>query len=112
LATLIIVKIRLFDLDQLPEGSALSFTLGSKQAFAIHREGAIYAYLNACPHLGIPLEWMPNEFLDDENELIQCSTHGALFLIDTGECVSGPCRGDRLTPIAIQQDATSVYLDE
>lgn len=39
---------------------------------------------------------MPNLFLDVTGELIQCGLQGALFRIDTGECVHGPlpCLGD------------------
>jgi len=32
--------------------------------------------------------------------LIQCSTHGALFNIETGECLQGPCLGQSLQAIA------------
>jgi nitrite reductase/ring-hydroxylating ferredoxin subunit len=44
-----------------------------------------------CPHLGIPLNWAPERFLDLDGTLIQCSSHGALFQIDSGECIAGPC---------------------
>jgi nitrite reductase/ring-hydroxylating ferredoxin subunit len=30
-----------------------------------------------------------------------CATHGAEFTIATGLCISGPCRGDRLTSINV-----------
>ncbi len=85
------------------------FGAGETSGFAIRKDGEIYAYRNSCPHLGIPLDWQPNQFLDTEGELIECSTHGALFLIETGECISGPCSGDALKPIAIHCDQTSVY---
>jgi len=104
------VTIKLFDHAQLPEGAALSFALHDEPYFAVRKDGCVFAYKNKCPHLGIPLEWQPNEFLDAEGELIQCSTHAALFLIDSGECVSGPCTGEKLTPVAITCDDTGVYL--
>jgi nitrite reductase/ring-hydroxylating ferredoxin subunit len=34
--------------------------------------------------------------------LIQCSSHGALFEIDTGLCLAGPCPGARLRPIELR----------
>lgn len=64
--------------------------------FVIRQGDTFYAYENHCPHLGIELQWQPDRFLDADGEFIQCSTHGALFLIEDGECVSGPCRGQAL----------------
>ena len=61
-----------------------------------------YAYKNLCPHLQVELEFLENQFLDQDQEYIQCSTHGALFNVETGECISGPCLGESLQKIAIQ----------
>ncbi|HEY1146415.1 MAG TPA: Rieske (2Fe-2S) protein, partial [Allosphingosinicella sp.] len=35
---------------------------------------------------------------------IACDWHGALFAIDSGQCVGGPCMGQRLTawPVAVR----------
>jgi nitrite reductase/ring-hydroxylating ferredoxin subunit len=30
-----------------------------------------------------------------------CSTHGALFRVEDGVCLAGPCQGDRLEPYPI-----------
>lgn len=59
----------------------------------------VYVYENACPHLGIQLEWQADEFLDIDATMIQCSSHGALFKIEDGECVLGPCQGQSLRAI-------------
>lgn len=69
------------------------------QCFLVYHENKVYSYLNCCPHTGINLEWTPNQFLDTQNEYIQCSTHGALFDITNGLCLRGPCVGDRLKNI-------------
>jgi nitrite reductase/ring-hydroxylating ferredoxin subunit len=54
-------------------------------------------YLNTCPHLGVPLDWLPGRFLSADGSRIVCATHGAEFRIDTGQCLRGPCRGESLT---------------
>jgi len=38
--------------------------------------------------------------------MIQCSSHGALFTIEDGECVAGPCTGQSLIAVdfSIQDD--------
>ncbi len=87
--------------EELPEGSARGFEAGGEPVFAVRRFGEVYAYRNSCPHIGVPLEWLPDQFLDSEGELIQCATHGALFLIETGLCVAGPCTGEALDPLPI-----------
>ena len=62
------------------------------------------------PAPGVPLEWLPDRFLDDSGSLLQCATHGALFLIESGECVAGPCAGQSLRPLdAIERD-DSIWL--
>ncbi|WP_018275769.1 Rieske (2Fe-2S) protein [Teredinibacter turnerae] len=105
------MSIKLFSLSALPEGGAVSFPYKNQPAFAVKRDGEIFAYINSCPHLGIPLEWQENNFLDDDGELIQCATHGALFLIETGECISGPCNGEHLQPININIIAQDVFAE-
>jgi nitrite reductase/ring-hydroxylating ferredoxin subunit len=70
--------------------------------FVVRREDAVYGYLNRCPHIGSPLEWQPHEFLDPEGAFIQCAMHGALFRMEDGFCVSGPCAGDSLAPVALE----------
>lgn len=71
----------------------------------------IRAWLNHCPHLGIPLNWQPNEFLSLEGTHIQCSTHGALFTLEEGYCIAGPCRGQSLTVLQTEVDTDgNLYL--
>lgn len=71
----------------------------------------IRAWLNHCPHLGIPLNWQPDEFLSLEGTHIQCSTHGALFTLEEGYCIAGPCRGQSLIALQTEVDADgNLYL--
>lgn len=79
--------------------------------FVVHKNGEFFAYYNKCPHTGANLEWQEDKFLDLDNALIQCATHDALFTIDSGECISGPCVGDALEslPLSIKND--ELYLD-
>ena len=70
--------------------------------FVVHKDGAFNAYINSCPHTGANLEWQEDQFLDSDSVLIQCFTHGALFIIETGECVAGPCLGKALKPLSFE----------
>jgi naringenin degradation protein FdeD len=59
----------------------------------------VRVYVNACPHNGLTLDLVPGRFLNRERSHILCATHGALFRIEDGNCVAGPCRGGRLTSV-------------
>lgn len=96
--------------EYLPEARSRGFELDGLKLMAIRREGQVYVYQNRCPHRGVPLEWQTDEFLDTSGSLIQCATHGALFLIESGECVAGPCAGQSLNPIACREDASGIWI--
>lgn len=85
--------------DDLEEGKSLGFSSHHGPVFAVKRDGQIYVYKNECPHLHVNLEFQPDQFLDADGMLIECSTHGALFEIETGACLSGPCQGESLVPV-------------
>ncbi len=102
----------LCSLDEIPDNASKGFTLAERQLFAVRRNGALYLYENRCPHRGIPLEWQPDTFLDAEQQFIQCATHGALFQIDSGLCIAGPCNGAHLQPVAFELIDQQVVLSE
>lgn len=62
----------------------------------VRRGNAVFGYVNACPHIGAPLDWQARNFLDVERRHILCANHGALFEIETGYCIAGPCAGKSL----------------
>lgn len=96
--------------NELAEGQSRGFVIEQLNLFAVRREGRVYAYRNHCPHRGVALEWQPGRFLDDSGSLIQCARHGALFLIESGECVAGPCAGQALQAIECHEDATGIWI--
>lgn len=104
--------IRLCDTTEIADGQAKGFNLAGTALLAVRRDGKLHVYENRCPHRGIPLEWLPDQFLDSSGSLIQCATHGALFLIDTGECVAGPCAGQALRAVPCAERDGGVWLAE
>ncbi len=86
-------------LDDIPDGASRGFGPargGFIGLFAVRRGDVVYVYVNSCPHIGVPLDWAPDDFLTRDGAAIVCATHGALFAIETGLCIQGPCEGDRL----------------
>lgn len=102
---------KLCALEDLKNSDSKGFSIGEDAIFAVRQDPHVYIYRNQCPHLGIALEWLPDKFLDVDGELIQCSTHGALFTIDDGLCVSGPCSGQSLTALPAQIKDGDVWIE-
>jgi len=72
--------------------------------------GRVQAWRNVCPHMGRSLTFAPGEFLlGDRGELI-CPHHGASFDLRTGQCLSGPCAGDRLQTVEVIVENDRVLL--
>ena len=67
--------------------------------FAVQAGGGVAVYVNACPHLGVRLDWLPGRFLSADGQHIVCAMHGAVFRRADGVCLRGPCRGERLTAV-------------
>jgi nitrite reductase/ring-hydroxylating ferredoxin subunit len=85
--------------DEIKDNTAKGFCMGDVRFFIINHDGQFLAYINSCPHLNVPLEWLEHEFICKDTDLIRCATHGALFLPENGLCVSGPCTGRSLARV-------------
>lgn len=100
--------------DTIPEDCARGFTIetpaGPRQLLLARRNNRIYAYINRCPHTGVNLDWVPDRFLDRSGTYLQCATHGALFRIQDGFCVHGPCAGQSLRPVTIEEQGGKLFV--
>lgn len=96
--------------SEIAEGHSKGFEINGLRLFAVRKDGLVHVYENRCPHRQIPLEWLPDQFLDTSASLIQCATHGALFLIDNGECVAGPCAGQFLSALPCSERDGIIWL--
>ncbi|MCP5162448.1 MAG: Rieske (2Fe-2S) protein [Hahellaceae bacterium] len=86
------------------------FNIEGTVLFVVRTAHGVFAYKNQCPHRGIELEWFPDRFLNHDQEYIICSTHGALFDIRTGRCVSGPCVDEHLISIPAEIRGDDVFV--
>lgn len=83
---------------------------GEASAFVVRFDGAVYAYINRCAHVPVEMDWTDGAFFDYSKLYLICSTHGAMYLPHTGECVAGPCNGKRLTPLPVEERGGQVIL--
>lgn len=94
--------VHLCPLYDLADGTVRNFVLamraGRFHGFVIRRGAAVSGYVGRCPHAGLPLAQTLDDYLTPDRSHIACSWHGALFRIDDGHCMGGPCAGQVLTP--------------
>lgn len=102
-------------LDDITEGKSARFQATvdgtPRQLIAIRKGESVYLYINSCPHIGAPLDFKPGQFLNLERTHILCANHGALFDIETGDCISGPCAGEPLTPVKSRIKNGQVFIN-
>jgi nitrite reductase/ring-hydroxylating ferredoxin subunit len=105
---------RLCALAEIPDPGAKGFRFRQGGylflGFVVRRGENVRGYIDRCPHAGTPLALVGDRFLTREGDLILCSTHGALFRLDDGACVAGPCPGARLAPwpVAVEDGVVAV----
>ncbi len=80
------------------------------RGFVVHTAQGVRAYVNRCPHLDYPLNYLPDEFLTYDGRLLQCTMHGAVFEKDSGLCVGGPCLGRKLHALPVHIEDGGVML--
>ena len=97
---------------EIPVDGAKEIFVDGKGVVIVSRDGQFYAYANWCPHLGIELNFMPDQFMDSDNHFLMCANHGALFEVESGSCVSGPCSGDHLKPVSLSVEGDDILLGE
>ena len=92
-------------LNEIEDGEGKGFADGERAIFVVRQGRRVHGYVNSCPHSGTPLDWVEDRFISADSGLILCATHGAQFAIADGECLSGPCAGAYLRPVAVTVDA-------
>jgi nitrite reductase/ring-hydroxylating ferredoxin subunit len=93
------------ELAEIDDPGARGFVLTQRSSlygFVVRRGPRVCAYTNSCPHAGRLLQWKDDEFLTPDGRLLWCAAHGALFEIETGLCVAGPCAGARLCALSVR----------
>ena len=94
-------------LEDIPDGNSKGFPPipgAFMGLFAVRRGRQVWVYVNSCPHIGVPLDPVPDRFLDAKKQNILCATHGARFRVEDGFCTSGPCYGESLEAVRAHVD--------
>lgn len=93
--------------DELPAGRTKKFVLqcGGRdvECFVLNSGGTFHAYVNQCRHVPMGLDWVENQFFTADGQYVQCATHGAYYVPDTGECIAGPPCGRSLIRVPLAE---------
>ncbi len=99
----------------IPNRCARAFSLLGQAGEAVHIvlvrwDRKIHGYRNRCPHHGTPLDWERDQFFDGTGTNLMCGKHGAVFALDNGVCLGGPCVGAALERLTLSIDGGEICL--
>lgn len=84
-----------------PERGVKSVDLDGFPILLVPTPDGLRAYVNACPHQFLPLDWRSASILSEDGTVLRCSNHDAGFDAETGEGLDGFGQGCALDPIPI-----------
>ncbi|MGE5235472.1 MAG: Rieske (2Fe-2S) protein [Acidobacteriota bacterium] len=101
--------------EDIPEAGLLfTFRDGpfEESGILVRAAGVVRAWRNRCRHLSVRLDHGETGRVQaPDGWHLRCTEHGAMYRPDTGECVTGPCRGSHLRPLPIREQAGTVFLE-
>lgn len=72
----------------------------------MQRGSRILAFVNACPHQYLPLDYRSSNILSSDGNRLLCSAHGAMFDCETGEGITGEVLGCSLDQVPLMVSDT------
>lgn len=92
-----------------PEGATTLEVLSDAGEFPMilaHQGGQFYAYVNACPHQFLPLDYRSPQILITAGDKLMCTSHGAMYDLKIGVGTAGHGLGCSLgsVPLEITKD--------
>lgn len=92
-------------LEEIPDGKGRVFQLFSNQKeirLLLLRSGDnCFAYINRCPHFGVPLATVDSQLILEANRWVKCNVHYSRFRWQDGYCEAGECEGESLQKVAL-----------
>ena len=108
-------RVRVCVLTEIPDGDSAGFLVADggvrHDLIAVRQGRQMFFYRNSCPHIGAPLDFAPGRFLNLDKTHILCSMHGAMFRIEDGFCVNGPCLGASLEAVTASVEDEAVFVE-
>lgn len=81
---------------------------GSFPLLVLRDGNTIRAFVNACPHQYLPLDYRGANLLSADGTKLLCTAHGASFDKRTGDVIAGADCG--LDPVPVAQDGDDIVI--
>jgi nitrite reductase/ring-hydroxylating ferredoxin subunit len=91
---------RLCAVTDLPGRGTLGVQVGGFPVLLV-QAGGLRAFVNACPHRFLPLDYR-GRVLSADGEVLRCSNHAAGFDAETGMGIDGYGQGCWLDPVPVE----------
>ncbi len=88
-------------LEDAADGEATCVEVDGFPLVILRRRDEVSAFVNACPHQYLPLNYKSDRLLSADGAIIRCSNHSAGFDAMTGEGVEGLALGACLDPAPV-----------
>jgi len=88
--------------SEVPQGGIRSLDLDGFPLLLVASARGLRAYVNACPHQFLPLDWRSSDILSDDGGTLRCSNHDAGFDASTGAGIDGLGQGCALDPVPVR----------
>lgn len=92
------------------DGPVASFDLDGFPLVVVRSADGIRAYVNACPHQFLPLDWRSGNVLSGDGRVLRCSNHAAGFDAVTGQGIDGLGTGCALHPVPVEERAGCIVI--
>lgn len=96
---------RICAVTDLPATGVTSHDLDGFPILLVASHEGLRAYVNACPHQYLPLDWRSANILSGNGTTLRCSNHDAGFDACTGQGVDGLGQGCALDPVPVREVA-------
>lgn len=78
-------------------------TVRVRSAVIGRKGGRTYAYANICRHVPLTLDLGDGEVASADGLVFLCHHHGARYRIEDGKCLYGPCDGEHLFKLEVEE---------
>jgi nitrite reductase/ring-hydroxylating ferredoxin subunit len=95
---------------QVARGGFVRVSAGDASVLVGRVAGEWRAYRNECRHRALPLDLGARTPMSDDGRYLLCNQHGALYRLQDGACILGPCAGERLATVAVTEDGGDLIL--
>ena len=90
--------------DELGDGEMKVVEAGDRTVLLLNADGELYAIDDECAHQACPLS---EGYL--KGAVLECSCHGSMYNVKTGEVVQGPAQ-EGVPTYPVQIDGATVYV--